>query len=71
MSIEIEYCGVWNFLPEADRVSVAIQKATGKDVSLIEGGGGIFEVRQDGKLLWEKTEHGVFPSDEEAVALFK
>jgi len=39
------------------------------DVTLIEGGGGIFELRQDGKLLWEKTEHGVFPAEGEAVAL--
>ena len=39
------------------------------DVTLIEGGAGIFELRQNGALLWEKTEHGVFPTVGEAAAL--
>jgi selT/selW/selH-like putative selenoprotein len=70
MAIEIEYCGVWNFRPHADRVSAEIKEATGKDAFLIEGGGGIFEIRQDGDLLWKKTQSGVFPADGEAAALF-
>ena len=70
MAIEIEYCGVWNFRPHADRVSAEIKEATGKDAFLIEGGGGIFEIRQDGDILWKKTESGVFPADGEAAALF-
>lgn len=48
-----------------------IKQATGQDVELIEGGGGIFEIRQDGKLLWKKTQSGVFPADGGAAALFK
>lgn len=52
-------------------MSAEIKMATGEEIKLVEGGGGIFEVRQDGKLLWEKTEHGVFPVTGEAAAFFK
>ena len=51
-------------------MSAEIKEATGKNVTLIEGGGGIFEIRQDGKLLWKKTEHGVYPVEGEAAGLF-
>jgi len=51
-------------------VSAEIKKATGQEVELIEGGGGIFEIRQDGNLLWKKTQSGVFPAEGEAAALF-
>ena len=47
-------------------MSAEIKEATGKDAFLIEGGGGIFEIRQDGDILWKKTESGVFPADGEA-----
>lgn len=50
-------------------MSAEIKEATGKEVFLIEGGGGIFEIRQDGDILWKKTESGVFPADGEAAAL--
>ena len=47
MAIEIEYCEQWNYRPEADRVSAEIEKATGQNVVLMGGSGGIFEIRQD------------------------
>ena len=52
-------------------MSAEIKKATGEDVTLIEGCGGIFEIRQDGMLLWKKTEHGVYPAEGEAAEFFK
>lgn len=51
-------------------MSAEIEQATGEAVLLIEGGGGIFEIRQDGDLLWKKTQSGVYPADGEAAALF-
>ena len=48
-------------------MSAEITEATGEQVKLIAGGGGIFEVRQDGKVLWEKVSHGVFPKPGEAA----
>ena len=52
-------------------MSAEIKKATGEEVTLIEGGGGIFEIRENGKLLWKKIEHGVYPAEGEAANLFK
>jgi len=51
-------------------VSAEIKKVTGEEVNLIGGGGGIFEIRQDGKLLLKKERGGEFPTNEEAAALF-
>ncbi|NWK54270.1 hypothetical protein HW115_01500 [Verrucomicrobiaceae bacterium N1E253] len=51
-------------------MSAEIEKATKEPVLLIAGGGGIFEIRQDGALLWKKTQSGVFPEQGEAAALF-
>lgn len=51
-------------------MSAEITKATGQDVTLVPGGGGIFEVRRDGDVLWKKVSHGVFPKPGEAAALF-
>ncbi len=50
-------------------MSAEIKSATGEDVTLI-GGGGIFEIRQDGNILWKKERGGPFPADGEGAALF-
>ena len=51
-------------------MSAEITEATGVEVKMIAGGGGIFEVRRDGEVLWEKTQSGVFPKPGEGAALF-
>ena len=51
-------------------MSAEIKKATGEDVDLIGGGGGIFEIRKDGEVLWKKERGGSFPADGEGAALF-
>lgn len=61
---------MWNYKPEADRVSAEIKQSTGKDVELIAGGGGIFEIRQDSEIIWQKQRSGHFPKDGEAAKLF-
>ncbi|MCH2063434.1 MAG: Rdx family protein [Roseibacillus sp.] len=39
-------------------------------MSLVAGGGGIFEVRRDGELLYTKARTGGFPKRGEAASLF-
>jgi selT/selW/selH-like putative selenoprotein len=39
------------------------------DVELIRGGGGAFEVRCDGQLIFSKNRLGRFPTDEEVFAI--
>jgi len=41
------------------------------EVSLIEGGGGVFEVTRNGKLMFSKKATNRFPTDEELDALLK
>ena len=35
---------------------------------LIKGGGGIFDVKADGRLIYSKHETGRFPEDQEVIA---
>jgi len=51
-------------------VSAEIEKATGQKVTLVGGGGGIFEIRQDGEVIWKKERSGHYPKPGEAAALF-
>ena len=51
-------------------MSAEIKAATGEDVKLIAGSGGIFEIRKHGHLLWKKQRGGAFPKAGEAKALF-
>ena len=37
------------------------------DAELIEGGGGVFDVRLDGRLIYSKDETGRFPENAEIV----
>jgi len=52
-------------------VSAEITEAMGESVELIGGGGGIFEIRRDGVVLWAKVRGGPFPKAGEAAALFE
>jgi len=51
-------------------VSVEIQSVTNEEIKLISGSGGIFEIRQNGKLLWKKQRSGHFPENGESKKLF-
>ncbi|NLI16815.1 MAG: SelT/SelW/SelH family protein [candidate division Zixibacteria bacterium] len=43
----------------------AIKKKYGVSAELIESGGGVFEVRKDGKLIFSKKAIGRFPEEKE------
>jgi selenoprotein W-related protein len=40
----------------------------GLDVELIQGKGGVFDVKVDGKLIYSKKETGRFPADDEVLS---
>jgi len=44
-------------------------KGTANEVTLIEGGGGVFEIVCDGELLFSKKALNRFPTDEELDSL--
>ena len=51
-------------------MSAEIEKTTGKKVNLDGGGGGIFEIRREGEVIWKKERSGHFPLPGEASRLF-
>ena len=45
----------------------ALKKKFGVEAKLIAGGGGIFEVTVDGKVVFDKFSMGRFPEDQEVI----
>ena len=50
-------------------MAAEIQQATGQASTLIEGRGGVFVIRQDGRVRYDKAETGRFPAPGEAARL--
>lgn len=48
-------------------MAAAIQDEFGVQPELIEGGGGIFDVKADGKLVFSKHDTGRFPEHDEVL----
>ena len=51
-------------------MSAEIKKFTNEPVTLVGGGGGIFEVRRDGEVIWKKRSSGEYPTAEDVAELF-
>lgn len=69
MKIEIEYCGMWNYLPKAASLAEELKESFDVEATLIEGSGGVFTVVVDGKLIYSKKETGRFPEEGEIPEL--
>ena len=68
MKIEIKFCVVWNYTPQAARLAEELiskyrQRIT--QITLIPSEGGCFEVTLAGKLIFSKLERGRFPDHQE------
>ncbi len=48
-----------------------LQEGLGEKPKLIEGGGGIFDVKVDGKLVYSKHQTGRFPNSGEVLKLIQ
>ena len=48
-------------------MAAALKTRYGSDVKLIQGKGGIFDVKKDGKLVFSKHELGRFPNDDDEI----
>lgn len=76
LSVQIEYCNMWNFLPKAISLVDELMDDTNfrydiDEIKLLPKGGGIFEVTVNDKLIYSKKETGRFPEKNEVVALIK
>ncbi len=61
MNYEIEFCMQWNYKPDAVRVAAVIEEKTGESVVLIEGEGGIFDIRRNGNTIYSKQVGSAYP----------
>ena len=62
--VEIKYCARCGWLPRSAWMAQELLGTFGEalgGVSLVPSGGGIFEVRADGELVWSREEKGRFP----------
>jgi predicted Rdx family selenoprotein len=50
-------------------VAAEIKQTHGVEARLIEGKGGVFVIRQDGRAVYDKAETGRFPAPGEASRL--
>jgi len=67
MDVSIKYCVQWEYRPKAAGLADAIQKHCGIRPRLIEGNGGVFDVRVDGRLIYSKADTGRFPEHREVL----
>lgn len=72
--VEIEYCSQCRFILRAGWFAQELLSTFGEDlgeVALLPGTGGIFEVRLDGTVLWNKKEVGRYPEPKEIKQLIR
>lgn len=63
-AVKIAYCTQCNWLLRSGWMAQELLSTFGQDlgsVTLVPGTGGIFEIRLDGELLWERKRDGGFP----------
>ncbi|MGV6827736.1 MAG: SelT/SelW/SelH family protein [bacterium] len=66
--LEIEYCSQCRFILRASWMAQELLMTFGEDlgeVALIPGAGGIFEIRLNEEVLWNKKEKGRYPEPKE------
>jgi selenoprotein W-related protein len=72
--VEITYCAQCRFILRATWLTQELLMTFDTDlgeVSLVPAGGGIFEVRVDGELIWSKKGQGRFPDSKELKQLVR
>lgn len=72
--VEIEYCSQCNFVLRASWFAQELLSTFGNDlgeVVLVPGTGGIFELRLDGEVLWNKKAAGRYPEPKEIKQLIR
>jgi selT/selW/selH-like putative selenoprotein len=68
VKVEIEYCGHCGYEPRARAArDLILNVLPSAEVTLRRSGGGVFEIRADGRLAFSKKSAGRFPTDEEIV----
>ena len=70
MKVSIEYCSMWNYLPNASSLEHELKNEFSNiDINLISSSGGVFEVMLDENLIFSKKSLKRFPNDGEIFKL--
>jgi len=72
--VEITYCSQCRFVLRATWLTQELLMTFDTDlgeVALVPAGGGIFEVRLDGELIWSKKAQGRFPDSKDLKQLVR
>jgi len=72
--VEIEYCSLCGFLLRAGWMAQELLHTFGADlgeVALVPGEGGVFVVRLDGEVIFDRKDHGRFPESKELKQLVR
>ncbi|MGB5340120.1 MAG: SelT/SelW/SelH family protein, partial [Gammaproteobacteria bacterium] len=72
--VEITYCSQCRFILRASWMAQELLMTFDTDlgeVALVPAGGGIFEVRLDGELIWSKKQQGRYPEAKELKQLIR
>ena len=67
MELEIEYCGMWNYLPNATSLVDKLKEQFTFTEKLTSSSGGVFEVKADGDLIFSKKAQDRFPDENEII----
>ena len=74
MTLSIEYCNVWNYLPRASRMAADLLEKYGnnvKELLLIPSDDGVYEGKKNGKLIFSKKDLGRFPELDEIIDIIE
>lgn len=55
----------------ATRVAAEVQAAYGVEATLVRDKGGVFQVRRDGEIVYDKADEHRFPEEGEVARLLK
>lgn len=72
--VEITYCSQCRFILRASWMAQELLMTFDTDlgeVALVPAGGGIFEVRLDGELIWSKKQQGRYPEAKELKQMIR
>ena len=72
MQVSIEYCNMWNYLPNASSLEDELKNEYENiTINLISGSGGVFDVVFNKKLIFSKKLLKRFPDKKEIINEFK
>ena len=74
MTLSIEYCNSWNYLPRASRMAADLLDKYGNAIeklTLIPSSGGVYEVMKNDQVIFSKKELNRFPELDELINIIE